>query len=251
LNKLSLFSGIAGIDLAGKWAGMNTVAFCEREVFPQKVLRKHWPTVPIYDDVCTISKERLEADGIDTGTIRVISAGYPCQGESHAGKRKGKKDDRWLWPEVARLLEEITPDWFVGENVSGHITMGLDTVLADLGRLGYTAQSFHIPAIAVDGDHERYRIFVVAYADSKSGWETSQKVSAIRKEWGTREDVGGSSWRPIPRADWNISGPPISRIIDGISDRLDRSKALGNAVSPNQIYPILAAIKQIDDLIRS
>lgn len=253
MRKLSLFSGIGGIDLAAHWAGMETVAFCEREPFPQKVLKKHWPNVPIYDDVCTLTSEQLKEDGIigPGRTIDLISGGYPCQPFSYSGLREGEKDDRHLWPEVARLLDEISPTWFVGENVSGHITMGLDTVLDDLGRLGYTAQSFHIPALSVDGDHERYRIFIVAYSDSKSGLQTRSKARALREEWGAREDVGGSGWRPIPRADWHISGPPVSREPDGISKELDKARAiaLGNAVSPYQIYPIMAAIKAIDDLL--
>ncbi|WP_327194972.1 DNA cytosine methyltransferase [Paenibacillus larvae] len=96
MRKLSLFSGIGGIDLAAKWAGIETVAFCEKEPFPRKVLKKHWPDIPIYDDVRTLTKEVLEQDGIITRnrTIDLISAGYPCQPFSHAGKRKGKEDDR-------------------------------------------------------------------------------------------------------------------------------------------------------------
>jgi DNA (cytosine-5)-methyltransferase 1 len=184
VKALSLFSGIGGIDLACEWAGIETVAFCEREPFPQKVLKKHWPDVPINGDVFTMNRRWLEDNGIDTGTIGLIHAGYPCQGESHAGDRKGEEDERWLWPETARTLEEITPDWFVGENVSGHITMGLDTVLTDLGRLRYTAQTFHIPALAVDADHERYRVFVVAYSDKKSGLQAHQAARAIREKWG-------------------------------------------------------------------
>ncbi|MEV3675895.1 DNA cytosine methyltransferase, partial [Paenibacillus larvae] len=100
MRKLSLFSGIGGIDLAAKWAGIETVAFCEKESFPQQVLRKHWPDIPIYDDVCALTREVLEQDGIITRnrTIDLISAGYPCQPFSNAGKRKGKEDDRHLWP---------------------------------------------------------------------------------------------------------------------------------------------------------
>lgn len=94
MNALSLFSGIGGIDLACEWAGIKTVAMCEREPFCQKVLRKHWPDVTIYDDVCTLTKERLESDGI--GTIDIIFSGDPCQPYSHAGKREGEGDDRFL-----------------------------------------------------------------------------------------------------------------------------------------------------------
>lgn len=167
MRKLSLFSGIGGIDLAAEWAQMETVAFCEREPFPQAVLRKHWPDVPIYDDVCTLTADRLREDGIlgDNRTIDIISAGYPCQPFSHAGKRRGEEDDRHLWPEVARLLSEIRPRWFLGENVAGHITLGLDIVLSDLEGIGYTTQTFVIPSAAVNAPHRRDRVFIVAHTD--------------------------------------------------------------------------------------
>ncbi|OBZ13304.1 DNA cytosine methyltransferase [Bacillus sp. FJAT-26390] len=164
MKALSLFTGIAGLDIAAHWAGIETVAFCEREPYPQKVLRKHWPDIPIYDDVCELTKERLEADGI--GTIDLIHGGYPCQPFSHAGNRKGKDDDRHLWPEVRRLIETIRPRWFVGENVAGHVSLGLDDVLSDLEDLGYTAKPFIIPAAAVGAPHRRDRVFIVGYAES-------------------------------------------------------------------------------------
>jgi len=189
MNALSLFSGIGGIDLACEWAGIKTVAFCEREPFCQKVLRKHWPNVPIYDDVCTLTKARLDADGI--GPIDLIHGGYPCQPFSYAGKRRGAEDDRHLWPEVARLLSEIRPRWFVGENVAGHVTLGLDDVLADLESLDYTAQAFVIPAAAVYASHRRDRVFIVAYCNSE------------------RHDGGGREIPPVSDRNWEKDRLPV------------------------------------------
>lgn len=163
MRMLDLFSGIGGISLAAEWASIETVAFCEIEPFPQTVLRKQWNNVPIYDDVKALTKERLEADGITA--IDIISAGYPCQPFSVAGKREGAADDRHLWPEVKRLLQEIRPRWFVGENVAGHITLGLDDVLSDLEGLSYTAQAFVIPACSVNAPHRRDRVFIVGYTE--------------------------------------------------------------------------------------
>ena len=243
--------------MAAHWAGMETVAFCEREPFPQKVLRKHWPNVPIYDDVCTLTAERLKEDGIigPGRAIDIISAGYPCQPFSHAGERKGEEDDRHLWPEVKRLLEEIRPRWFVGENVAGHVTLGLDDVLDDLDDIGYTAQSFIIPAVAVGAFHRRDRVFIIAHTkcEGRKGvlhpnFERSQKQDSNRSA-NTLDALSNTiSW-----LEQSSGEPSLFRSDDGFPDWLDRGlivgqlQALGNAVNPHQIYPILAAIKAIND----
>ncbi|MCY9579580.1 DNA cytosine methyltransferase [Paenibacillus alvei] len=205
MRKLSLFSGIGGIDLAAEWAGMETAAFCEREPFPQKVLRKHWPNVQIYDDVCELTREVLERDGIITidRAIDIISAGYPCQPESYAGQRKGTEDDRWLWPEVARLLQELRPRWFVGENVAGHATMGLDKVLTDLENLSYSWQPFDIPAAAVDAEHERRRIFIVAHSNSERSQGGRSPEAAAKCGRGPR-----NNFRDYCRQVHNLKYPP-------------------------------------------
>lgn len=377
MNKLSLFSGIGGIDLAAEWAGMKTVAFCEREPFPQKVLKKHWPNVPIYDDVCELTAERLREDGIigTDRTIDIISAGYPCQPESFAGKRKGKDDDRWLWPEVRRLIKEIRPRWFVGENVFGHVSMGLDTVLSDLENDNYTTEAIVIPAAAVGAPHRRDRVIVLGYTErSGCGRESWGRTGEVVKnghceleerimgytsgsglpEWGqsristsgteaepgmepeperSSEDVANSNslrymegefkkhsaeiWEQSQSgfaiSDKNVANPSSSgqqecnpptisdrsrhgsrsaiergangsiepglggvldglsgwldgynwpaglgaeqydweppRVATGVKDRVGRLKALGNAVNPVQIYPVLLALKAIDETI--
>ncbi|MEY9097088.1 DNA cytosine methyltransferase [Paenibacillus sp. RC84] len=269
MKALSLFSGIGGIDLACEWAGIETVAFCEREPFPQKVLRKHWPEVPIYDDVCTLTKERLEADGI--GTIDLIHGGYPCQPFSYSGKRKGKVDDRYLWPEYFRLVKELKPRWVVGENVAGHVTLGLDEALSDLEGAGYTNRAFIIPACAVDAPHRRDRVFIVAHSAGERFAETGKHQPSRPKEWlaGGCENVSYSysQLSPKPRFAWEwreqpcnrglFTGnwinpynwkpePSVGRVAHGIADWVDRLKGLGNAVVPQQIYPIFAAIMQIE-----
>jgi len=159
MKVLDLFSGIGGFSLGLERAGMTTVAFCEIEEFPRKVLAKHWPDVPIYPDVRELTKEQLDNDGI---TVDVICGGYPCQPFSTAGKRRGAEDDRHLWPEYLRLIREIKPRYVIGENVAGHISMGLDTVLSDLEGEGYTWQAFVIPACAVNAPHRRDRVWIIA-----------------------------------------------------------------------------------------
>jgi DNA (cytosine-5)-methyltransferase 1 len=157
---LDLFSGVGGFSLGLGWAGLETVAFCEIDDKCRLVLAKHWPSVPQYTDVKTLTGEQLEKDGV--GDIGLICGGYPCQPFSVAGKREGADDDRHLWPEFRRLVAEIRPAWVIAENVAGHITMGLDSVLADLDALGYASQTYVIPACAVGAPHRRDRVWIVA-----------------------------------------------------------------------------------------
>ena len=159
LRVLDLFSGIGGFSLGlERTGGFETAAFCEYAEWPRKVLAKHWPNVPIFEDVRT-----LKGTDID-GPIDVICGGYPCQPFSTAGRRKGQEDDRHLWPEFNRLVAELRPTWVIGENVAGHISMGLDDVLSDLEGQGYAARTFVIPACATDAPHRRDRVWTVAHA---------------------------------------------------------------------------------------
>jgi DNA (cytosine-5)-methyltransferase 1 len=156
---LDLFSGIGGFSLGLERAGFETVAFCEIDPFCQKVLKKHWPDVPIYTDIKELRGDEITAD--------VITGGYPCQPFSQAGKRRGAEDDRHLWPEMYRLIKTIRPRWVIAENVAGHISMGLDSVLSDLEAANYRWWTFVIPACAVDAKHRRDRVWIVANADSR------------------------------------------------------------------------------------
>ena len=249
MKSIELFAGIGGISLAAEWAGIETVAFCEQDPFCQKVLNEHWPNVPIFDDVKTINRQALEERGVITkgGTIDIISGGYPCQGESAIGKREGDKDERWLWPEMFRLTKELRPTWVVGENVAGHITMGLDTVLADLESENYQARPFVLPAISVRAPHQRYRVFVVAHSGRKSESQTDQEVSAFGSKRNAWDDSSRGIRKIVPGEYWETHKPGVPGMDDGVPDRMDRSKALGNAVVPQQIYPIFKAIMEIEN----
>lgn len=206
---LSLFTGIGGLDLAAEWAGFQTVGQCEwKEGHTTKVLEKHWPNVPRWRDIRTLTKESFYAR---TGlhTVDVVSGGFPCQPFSVAGKRRGAADDRYLWPEMLRVVEELRPTWVVGENVAGILTMEqpgavsgvesrnvsvlqdqilyeatwsrqknllLPQLLGSLEGIGYDVQIFVFPACAVGAPHRRDRVFIVAYrSQPRSGGLSVQR----------------------------------------------------------------------------
>ncbi len=190
LRVLDLFSGIGGFSLGlERTGGFETVAFCEIESFPRKVLRKHWPEVPIHDEIRTITKR-------DFGPIDVVCGGFPCQPFSHAGKRDGTSDDRYLWPEMLATIRHFKPTWVIAENVAGLASMGfelgkakvesrrtahfpyethhetvysiqerflLNSICEDLDGAGYDVQPFVVPACAVDAKHRRDRIWIMAH----------------------------------------------------------------------------------------
>ncbi len=163
MNHLSLFTGIGGLDIAAEWAGFETVGQCEWADYPTKVLEKHWPDVPRWRDIRSVTKESFyERTGLHTADI--ISGGFPCQPFSVAGNQKGKEDDRYLWPEMLRVIRELTPRWVIGENVPGIIKLAGKTVCEDLEREGYAVTVFNFEAAAVGAPHRRERVFFVGHA---------------------------------------------------------------------------------------
>lgn len=161
MRVLDLFSGIGGFSLGLERAGHKTVAFCEFDKKAQLVLKKHWPNLPIYDDVRTLTKETLHNDGIKQ--IDIICGGFPCQDISLAGKGAGLAGERsGLWFEFHRLIKEIQPQYAIIENVAALRSRGLDQVLRSLAEIGYDAEWHCIPASAVGAPHRRDRVWIVA-----------------------------------------------------------------------------------------
>ena len=220
MRVLDLFSGIGGFSLGLERAGMQTVAFCEIEPYPRAVLRKHWPNVPCYDDIRTLTADRLRADGIVSD---VICGGFPCQDISVAGGGAGINEDTrsGLWSEYARLVGEIRPKFIIVENVSALLGRGLDRVLRDLAQIGYDAEWHCIPASALGAPHRRDRIWIVAYPGS-TGLEGQWNVSG-RIEQELRDACDNRGWLPEPN---------VGRVANGVPSRSHRLKCLGNAVVP-------------------
>ena len=195
MKVLDLFSGIGGFSLGLEWAGMSTVAMCEKDPYCRKILAKHWPDLTIHEDIRSLDGRQY------TNSIDLVCGGFPCQPYSVAGKQRGKLDDRHLWPEMLRVIQESKPRWVIGENVFGFINMALDDVQADLEREHYEVRKFVLPAVAVDARHRRDRIFIVGYAKhdglftsslTRSHDETSGPSQTKRTEKaGESEGTGG------------------------------------------------------------
>ena len=262
---LDLFSGIGGFALAARWNGIQTLGFCEYNPKARRILAKNFPGVPIHDDVRTLDPKQYEGTTLITG-------GYPCQPFSHAGKRNGESDDRHLWPEMRRIIEGARPRYVLAENVAGHVTLGLDSVLSDLESLGYACWSAIIPACAVDARHRRDRVWIVGYANGAgcgeshaqvAGWAAEQPDRNGEPDTNTeREQREGSSqgadtgdaavsWESgrvggeRARCEWPPE-PGMDRVAHGIPGRVDRLHGLGNAIVPQVAAEIIRALRICD-----
>ena len=267
----SLFSGIGGFDLAAEWMGWENVFQVEWDDYCQKVLAKNFPNVKRYGDIKEFKGE--------AGSVDILTGGFPCQPFSHAGKRKGESDDRYLWPEYLRVIREIKPTYIVGENVAGLVSMEdgktLEGIFTDLEGEGYTIESFIIPACSVGAWHRRDRIWIIAYlhdfrllgyggnsrAATKEGKAGGVKTS--REEWIqdvsnpysnkyiiNRKSRQGRITQKSNRSDLRTrqesywaTEPPVGRVANGIPKRVDRLKGLGNAIVPQVAYEIFKAIE--------
>lgn len=217
LKVLDLFSGIGGFSLGlERTGGFETVAFCEIEEFPRKVLKKHWPEVPCYEDVTKLTGDILRRDGISAD---VITGGFPCQDISVCGRRAGLEGEHsGLWSEIIRLVRDLRPRFVILENSASLLVRGMGEIQRDLADVGYDAEWEGIPAAAIGAPHVRAREWVVAYP-------CKERYGAPENEIFTRR--GGNKLR---RRWESFTG--VRRAPDGIPNRVDRVGACGNAVVP-------------------
>ena len=299
---IDLFSGIGGFALAAAWAGFDTVAFCDIEPYCQALLkercgavladaelhgRNHTKTGSVEDNSQgtlgsnhehrqiirggpTIWPDIRQLDGRLYAGAALLTGGFPCQPFSVAGKRRGKEDDRFLWPEMLRVIDQARPAWVLGENVPGIIAMELDRGLSDLEGIGYTCWPLVIPACAVDAKHRRDRVWIVGYSGRSSSGTGLCQVG--EKQDGTQSGNASCTLadakciRSLPR--WNDAGqstfaqpvncskswcqwlpePAVGRVANGIPRRVDRLRALGNAVVPQQAYILFREIARIEGI---
>ena len=213
LKHLDLFSGIGGFALGlESTGGFETVGFCDNEPFAQKVLKKHWPDVPIYEDVRDVGVETIGYRGVD-----IITGGFPCQSISVAGLQKATEDNRWLWPEMFRIIKEIHPTYIIGENVRNLISIRegvvFEQVCTDLEGEGYEVQTYVLSASSQNAPHQRYRCWIVAYANN----------------------TGQSTNKRVRQNDWNKKGDNTRRSSTNVADTNDNGHQRGCIETRNEI----------------
>jgi DNA (cytosine-5)-methyltransferase 1 len=262
VNVLDLFSGIGGFSLGLERAGMRTVAFCEIDPYCQRILAKHWPNVPVFGDVRELTAQSLadanrgrqpkftECNGQSiTGQqascgsdpvgchVDVICGGFPCQDISVAGKGAGIAGERsGLWKEFGRIIGEVRPRYVIVENVAALLGRGFGVVLGDLAALGMCCEWHCIPASAVGAPHRRDRLWIVAYSIS----------SELRDQSGRRNGSGWSYTPQLKHFGWWLTEPNVGRVAHGVPARVDRLRALGNAIVPQIAEIIGRAIMAIE-----
>ncbi len=228
LRTLDLFSGVGcfslGLELTN---GFETVAFCEVDPYCRKVLAKHWPKVPCYEDVRYLTADALARDGV--GPIDIICGGFPCQDVSHAGTGAGLDGERsGLWREFHRLIGEIRPRFAIVENVAALLDGGMGTVCGDLADIGYDAEWSTVSACSLGAPHMRQRVFIVAYPNGIDGRERVRN-SAARQIRPLQEIYSLEGARARVRA--RMADPSsLYGGADGLADGMDRNHAVGNSI---------------------
>ena len=232
MKVLDLCSGVGGFSIGLERAGMETIAFCEIEDYPRKVLAKRYPDMPIHKDMRKLDGKQFK------GSADVICGGIPCQPHSFSGERRASEDSRDLWPEYFRVISESEPRWVIAENVLGLLSSEngrfFGGILRDLASIGYDAEWFNLPGAAVGAEHLRPRIWLVAYPD-KAQRERGCVSKRIQQEYTNTRYTR-----------WGKDKSGVVRTLNGIPSQMDRLGCLGNAVIPGVVELIGRAIMEIE-----
>jgi DNA (cytosine-5)-methyltransferase 1 len=242
MKHLDLFSGIGGFAYAADqvWDNLEHV-FCDNNRFCQRVIEKHWKGSKIYNDIRDIKDEQAD----------ILTGGFPCQPFSQVGKRKGTADDRYLWPEMLRVIRLSKPKWVIAENVGGLLTVqnGLvfEQVCTDLEDSGYEVQPFIIPAAGVSAPHKRDRIWICAYANSsKHKPQEHRRANSKTNSLQSQERQTLYPWRSggtSDSSDWIKAATELCGVDNGLPNRVDRLKSLGNGIVPQIAVEIMKGLR--------
>lgn len=243
MRHASLFSGIGGFDLAAKWMNWTNVFQVEIDPFCRRVLAHHFPDTERYTDIKGFDGTRYH------NQIDIITGGFPCQPFSTASEaRKGTADDRFLWPEMLRVIREIRPRFVLGENVEGFIPLGLDTVRGDMEKEGYKVEPHVISAASVGASHRRNRCWILCSLEelpaADNAGERRCEHDKSETEITTVHTPTDIDWFPLRM--WDAappSGTSFCGVVDGVSDRIHRLSTLGNAIVPQVAYVIFKALE--------
>lgn len=244
IQHIDLFSGIGGFALAARATGFyETIAFCDINKFCCDVLRMNFGyKIPIHDNVRTLSKDLLIKYGWNEKRTTIITGGFPCQPFSSAGLQGGKDDDRYLWPEMFRIIRETGARFVIGENVAGIVDMVLPEIRSDLEGEGYRVEMFVIPAAAVGGLHRRDRVWIIAYADDK------RLQGCIRWSEERFREAYELFTLSLCKDEDKLPEPKVVGGDDGIPNRVDRTKALGNAIVPQIAFIEMYIIGELNKM---
>lgn len=259
MKHAALFNGIGGFQLAAAWIGWENVMSCEINEFCNEVTKYYWPKCNQHKDVRTTDFKFYR------GKIGVLTGGFPCQPFSQAGERIGEQDDRYLFEEMLRAIHEIEPGWIVAENVYGitspKFKKTFNTICASLENEGYKIQPYIIPATAVAAEHERYRVWFVAYSDEKFRRLSIQSpINGIATERKQQKEKWGSHWEKSELASYSresfdkwANRPTTPKFYDGVSIGLDietfykeSNNAFGNSIVPQVAYEIFKTIEHYE-----
>jgi len=254
MQLIDLFAGIGAFSLAGKqvWGDeLEILGFSEIEHYPIQVYQKNFPGVPNLGDIKKINGKAIKFSGPS-----IVTGGFPCPPFSHAGNRRGKDHDQFIWDQMFRIISETRSDWVIAENVAGLLSLGIEDCISDLENQGYETSTFLLPACAIGAPHIRNRVFIIAHAKKDRSFNCNGLrafADTNQQDFPWEQISTEQAWEGISNPGWNYfkeTESPVLGIHDGFPRRMDRIKSLGNSIVVPLLVVIMEAIKQIETIKR-